>query len=1114
MKLLNFLIFAVNCLVPGLIAAALSNDDVLQRRFAESTLPLLQTYCLDCHGKERQEAKLDLSDFKSLSDVAGAHQTWEIVLERLQAKEMPPEDAKRQLSAEQRQALIQWIRNVRQHEALRNAGDPGSVLARRLSNSEYNYTIRDLTGVNIRPTQTFPVDPANEAGFDNSGESLAMSPALLNKYLGAARQVVEHLVLKPEGFDFAPHPVVTNTDRDKYCVNRIVEFYKRQPTDLADYFFSAWQFKQRAAIGKPDATLADFAAASRVSPKYLVKVWSALTEEETVGPLAKLQAMWRDLPDDTQQASDVQAGCEQMRDFVVNTRSKLKPKFRNLYIEGSHKGSQPFVLWKNRQYAAHRRTFDREAIQKIEAIPAEASKRIQLERAYARFCSVFPDRFYVSERGRDYLDKPREQQEKGRLLSAGFHSMMGYFRDDGPLYDLVLDEAQQRKLDRLWQELDFIASAPQRQYSGFLWFERTDSRYMRDPEFDFARAEDKAAQSEKMIKRLAKVYLAKARNNGGGEVEIEAIEDYFHNIDAQIRWVEKARLAAKPSHMKALLEFAQRAYRRKLTNTEQQELLLFYRSLRRQDGLSHEEAIQDTIVSVLMSPWFCYRMDLAAKSERVQPLADYELASRLSYFIWSSMPDEQLLARAAAGEIHHPEVLRAETNRMLQDPRVRGLAIEFGGNWLDYRRFEQHNSVDRGRFPSFTDELRQAMFEEPNRFFVDVIQNNRSVLEFLYGDHTFVNRVLAQHYGMGELYDGLPRPSNPVRTAWEGHPTETSHWVRIDGASKFGRGGLLPMSVFLTKNAPGLRTSPVKRGYWVVRRLLGERIPPPPPNVPELPNDESKLGDLTLREVLARHREHKSCAGCHQRFDSIGLAFEGFGPVGERRTKDLGGRPVETRASFPGGDEGSGLDGLRTYLREYRQDEFLDNLCRKLLSYGLSRTLLISDEPLVQEMKKNTLAANGYRFGTLVECIVTSEQFLNKRGRNKPAKNLSENRRGLAHFAESSEQNVPVPLSSGGFRIGSKVTSVTSACPSHRCGSLNSRRKATGVRRRPFRCQRCAARVWRWHDHGSNHCPFGDSRQRPMNLQRLSPSDSPRCSWLAEFIRIIGGPRGTARRWN
>src|SRR5262249_19071643 len=174
------------------------------------------------------------------------------------------------------------------------------------------------------------------------------------------------------------------------------------------------------------------------------------------------------------------------------------------------------------------------------------------------------------------------------------------------------------------------------------------------------------------------------------------------------------------------------------------------------------------------------------------------------------------------------------------------------------------------------------------------------------------------------------------------------------------------MAVFLTKNAPGLRTSPVKRGYWVVRRLLGETIPPPPPAVPELPKDEAALGDLTLPQLLARHRDDKSCAGCHRRFDSIGLAFEGFGPVGERRTKDLGARPVQTAGTFPDGSERDGLAGLRAYLREKRQDDFLDNLRRKLFSYALGRSLMLSDTPALEQMRTR-LTVDKYTFGSLVE---------------------------------------------------------------------------------------------------------------------------------------------------
>jgi hypothetical protein len=493
-----------------------------------------------------------------------------------------------------------------------------------------------------------------------------------------------------------------------------------------------------------------------------------------------------------------------------------------------------------------------------------------------------------------------------------------------------------------------------------------------------ARPPDKKINDPSVIFGLRDAYLKKAEAANNPEA-MEAVRYHFQWENDTMRRIEKMRLDAEPHHLEALVKFAGRAFRRPLSQGERDEILAYYKELRGQGGLTHEEAIRDSIVRVLLSPKFLYRIDLleSAKGARtpvaakpakaadgngpapVQPLSANALASRLSYFLWASMPDEELLAHAAAGDLQKSEVLVAQARRMLKDDRARGLATEFGGNWLDFRRFEDHNAVDRERFPSFDNELREAMFQEPIRFIEDVIRNNRSVLDMLYGTYTFVNPVLAKHYGIPEV-DGGP-----------------DHWVRINDARPYGRGGLLPMAVFLTQNAPGLRTSPVKRGYWVVRRVLGEVIPPPPANVPELPKEEAKM-DLPLRDMLARHRENPSCAACHARFDSFGLAFENYGPIGERRSQDLAGRPVDIHAVFPGGSQGDGFEAVEAYIREHRQKDFTDNVSRKMLAYALGRSLQLSDEPLIDRMQAR-LTASGYRFNLLVEMIVASPQFLNRR---------------------------------------------------------------------------------------------------------------------------------------
>jgi hypothetical protein len=470
-------------------------------------------------------------------------------------------------------------------------------------------------------------------------------------------------------------------------------------------------------------------------------------------------------------------------------------------------------------------------------------------------------------------------------------------------------------------------------------------------------------------------YLAKAAANPTNDpAAVEAIRRHFDGLNATLRNLEKERAAAEPKQLEALVNFAAKAYRRPLTPAERRDLLAYYQRVRSQSQLSPEEAMRDVIASVLMEPDFLYRLDTAdgfvtSSSKPVvrrvstavpsEPLSSYALASRLSYFLWASMPDDELLRHAMANDLQKPAVLLAQAQRMMKDPRVRGLATEFTGHWLNFRLFETNNSVDRMRFPQFTNDLREAMFEEPIRFVENIIQSNRSALDLLYGNYTFVNPLLAKHYGIPGI-DGA-----------------TDHWVRVDDAGQYGRGGILPMAVFMTQNSPGLRTSPVKRGNWVVQKVLGIRVPPPPPVVPELPSDESK-SDLPVRAMLAKHREVPFCANCHQRFDSFGLAYEGYGPIGELRTNDLAGRPVDTAVVYPGGVNGVGVEGLRSFIKDHRQDQFTDNLCRKLLSYSLDRSLQLSDEGLIDAMKTN-LAAHGDHFDSMVETIVLSPLFRNRR---------------------------------------------------------------------------------------------------------------------------------------
>jgi hypothetical protein len=978
----------------------------IDQQFQQTVRPFVGKYCVACHSGKMAPAQFDLKSYTSVDMVTDDFARWALLAERLKAREMPPKPMPAPPASEAQQ-VIDWVATVRAAEIKKAAGDPGVVLARRLSNAEYDYTVRDLTGQDMQVAKQFPVDPANQAGFDNSGESLTMSPALLNKYLKAAREVADHAVLKPDGIDFAPYPMLVETDREKYAIQRILSFYAAQPTNYADYFEAAWRYKYRIALKKPRTTLAATAAESKLSPKYLPMVWQILHDQNAVGPVLKLQKMWLALPAPAAaQPGVIRTKCKEMRDFVVKIRTHTAMQFAAPVVKGLPAQSEPLLNWKLKQYAEHRRDSDpndlrndtdppplvpdipkypplhEEAAPRWAALSAwarandndlvvPAAQRTRYEAAFARFAWVFPDTFYVTERGRYF---PDDSEDKGRLLSAGYHNTGGYFRDDLPLVQLILDDNGKKQLDRLWNEFDYIADFSANTWTQY-FFNQSGEVFGKGAESGSERPTDHAVTDAEVINRMRDVYLAKAAADPTNDpVAAEAIRAHFDQTNATLRSLEKERAEAETRQLEAVLQFAERAYRRPLTQAERADLLAFYHQARTQNQASHEDAVHDVLTSVLMEPDFLYRLDMAppanlsSRPERTavsltptptQPLSGYALASRLSYFLWASMPDEELLRHAANNDLQKPAILLAQTRRMMKDTRVRGLATEFTGNWLAFRLFETNNAVDRQRFPQFNNDLREAMFQEPIRYVEDAVQNNRPVLDLIYGDYTFVNPVLAKHYGI---------------PAVEG---DTDHWVRVDNAGQYGRGGLLPMAVFMTQNSPGLRTSPVKRGNWVVQKVLGIRVPPPPPVVPELPSDESK-SDLPIRQMLAQHHANPFCASCHERFDSYGLAYEGYGPIGDVRTKDLAGRPVDTAVIYPGGINGVGFEGLRAFIRDHRQDQFINNLCRKLLTYGLNRTLQLSDDALVDTMQTN-LAAQGDRFDSLVETIVMSTQFRNKR---------------------------------------------------------------------------------------------------------------------------------------
>ena len=426
--------------------------------------------------------------------------------------------------------------------------------------------------------------------------------------------------------------------------------------------------------------------------------------------------------------------------------------------------------------------------------------------------------------------------------------------------------------------------------------------------------------------------------------------------------VVKTETRAEPGHIDDALAFASRAWRRPLTADEKTRLRSFYQHARKANTLDHDDAIRAVLARILVSPAFLYRVEtVAGRSER--PLNDWEIASRLSFFLWSSIPDDELRRAATAGELSKPGLLAKQVKRMTADPKARGLATEFFGQWLGFYRFDEYRGVDTGRFPEFTEEVKSAMYDEAVSTFEYLVRHERPLREMLHADYTFLNQPLARFYGIEK-----PVPSKDAV-------------VLVEGANAFNRGGALRLGSVLTTTSAPLRTSPVKRGDWLLRRILGTPTPPPPGDAGTLPGDPKAFGGLTLREKLTEHKSNAVCANCHLRIDPLGFPLEGFDPVGRTRKEYQEGVAVDTTGEFADKTKVVGADGLLEYLKS-KEAQVTKTLSKKMLGYALGRTVLASDRALIDEL---TAAGGNATFSDLAIKIVTSRQFRHHQGQdNRP----------------------------------------------------------------------------------------------------------------------------------
>jgi len=509
------------------------------------------------------------------------------------------------------------------------------------------------------------------------------------------------------------------------------------------------------------------------------------------------------------------------------------------------------------------------------------------------------------------------------------------YREDDQLARLMLSDTERQDLERHWSDLWFISRHANKQKDAFdqLWQYATQDA---DP---------------------------------------SAFEPMREPIEKAVETFNQSLLTIHPAQVQAATDLANRVWRRPITETEAQQLELLYHGFLAQ-GLSHEAAIRQLISRLFVAPEFLYRIEKGdspteqpptsdltvtsldprspAAAIPMQRLSDFELASRLSYFLWSSCPDTVLDELATRGELASIHQISTQVERMVRDPKIRRFATEFGCQWLGVRNLAISDEKSERHFPSFRN-LREDMQEEVTQYWIYLLQSNRSPMELIQSDTTLMNGPMAQLYGLDESI-----------VAWS-----DLRWQQVHNMQNLGRGGVLGFAATLAQNSGASRTSPILRGNWISETLLGERLPKPPKDVPILP--ETTPDGLTEREMIERHSSDPNCARCHQRIDPFGFALENFDAIGRQRPQQ------NTRTQLPDGFEIDGIRDLQKYLIEQRGDEFLRQFSRKLLGYAIGRSIQLSDRPLIDQMVTTLKSSETKGIQDAILLVVQSTQFTHKR---------------------------------------------------------------------------------------------------------------------------------------
>ncbi len=972
---------------------------------------VLKAKCYECHNEKKTKGDVDLQQFAADPQIVKHFEVWLKVKDTIENGDMPPPKA-HQMSDLEHAALLGWVNGELDHLAEAQSGDPGPVTMRRLTNAEYDYTIRDLTGHDYGLAKEFQTDGGGGEGFSNTGDVLFMSPAAIDKYFNAARKVADNATIMPgTGIVFSaqriglrgPEQVKAQAQQGLYVwyQQKAAPYLPKDDEDMreADYMLACWKHKHQ------NMPLDQLAKDMKLSIHFLSNWWNLVNSVEPKSRFLDLtRVAWRELPADEKAAQERikaieadrlawnnpkrpgegpqrwQQDSDGIRPYPMQTSVNGKTHVHLCFgdIGDGNKGDIALVTYievsvgkqKLNYFNWLNKTLDEKKKQtaanppppNLDALKARIAELEKMRAAYGKHPQpgrkIEPHVLAFAAPTVFTMPLP----EGAHWLKVDTRLDMENPEVDAATIQWTLSTDKPRDVTKIipgvvtiWKRGTKAAGETMND------FNKMKTAF---PDMFERRLEEVASNLYRGGKPNITVYYFSDDQLG----QILGQKDKDHLVAMKKDWGYNAVPNLNPQRQKeydgALLwhlhYFAQRAWRRPISEEETKKLDALYFDGRAKE-LDRESAAREVIVRVLVSPYFLFKAEtllLASNGTGDVKLNAFELASRLSYFLWASMPDWELRKAADDGSILKPEVLAAQTQRMLRDPKARALAKEFAGQWLKFNGFDEKSTVDEKKYPEFTADIRNDMQRETIEFFTHLVRDDRNVGDIIGGDYSFLNERLAKFYNV---------------------PGVTGGDFREVKLAQQHRGGLLGMGAILTKTSRPNRTSPVVRGDYLYQVVLGFSSPPPPPNVPKLP--DSAVKPASLREALMIHRTDQACAVCHERIDPLGFALESFDPIGRFRIADEVGGKIDDTGELKDGTKFQGLDGLRQYLKK-NEANFNTQFCRKLLGYSLGRQTLPSDKALIAQMQ-DSLKKNTGKFSAAILTIVNSRQFLNRR--NEPA---------------------------------------------------------------------------------------------------------------------------------